>query len=914
MKILRQFAFGTFAMLFLASTATMSFAADPPSRVARLKYISGEVSMQPGGVNDWAAATINRPMTTADRLWTDKDSRAELHLGSAAMRMDGETSLTLSNLTDNTVQLELDQGTLNLQVARMFRGEVYEVDTPNMAFTLLKPGEYRFDVDSRGDATLVTVWQGRGVATGNGQAVRIDSHKQVRFMGGMSLAHATYNAPGLDGFDEWCRVRSERESHVVSARYVSADVVGYEDLDEYGSWRVVPSYGTVWFPTRVEAGWAPYRYGHWVWIEPWGWTWVDDAAWGFAPFHYGRWVVVTGSWAWVPGPVNVRPCYAPALVAWVGTSGAGVGWFPLGYGEPYIPSYHVSRGYFQTINVSNTRITNITYVTNNYYNVTNVHINNIHYINETTATTIVNNDVIVNSRRIDRDVFIDRDRDRHEDHDRWVMAGPPIPPSHRSVLGAHADQPAPMPPERTHERPVVVNIRPPERPVDFDRKYGVLESHRGQPQDNGDNDRMRKHMPVQTRPDAYGNGNARNYPDQNRDNRPSDDRRFDNRNPDDRERRDAVADQNRDNRPSDDRRLDNRSDDRDRRDGVADHNRDYPWNVPRPPRNGDDDRGQPTPAADNYPDPRQPARNPNAGNDDQRNANNGDWRQNGPRWNRPAQNDGSDGRNFPHPPGRDDNNGRAVSSGNNSPAPAQPVQDPSIANGQERNNSGDYSDRGGPRWGGSHRDDSSDARQVPHPPSSGNDDRGQATSAGGNAPAPKQPVQNPNVNNGDRQPNYGNARNMSNGDSRQRNDAGVEQQAQRPTMPMRPTPFPHPEPSPASNGADRNVAPAPAQQSEPMRGRPTPVPEQQAPQTSYRDRGPVAPPPQQAERPVPRSSSPQTENANSRPAAPAPRMAEPQHASQSDSHPATSKQSNPSSNAHGNAAFQEHDHGKPQDR
>src|SRR5256885_3839541 len=43
-------------------------------------------------------------------------------------------------------------------------------------------------------------------------------------------------------------------------------------------------------------------------------SWVDDAPWGFAPFHYGRWTIVGGSWGWVPGPIRVRPWYAPALV------------------------------------------------------------------------------------------------------------------------------------------------------------------------------------------------------------------------------------------------------------------------------------------------------------------------------------------------------------------------------------------------------------------------------------------------------------------------------------------------------------------------------------------------------------------------------------------------------------------------
>ena len=85
---------------------------DPPGRVARVQYMSGEVSMQPGGVNDWIAASMNRPLTTADRVWTDKNSRAELNVGDGFIRMNAETSLTLTNVSDNTVQLELDQGVL----------------------------------------------------------------------------------------------------------------------------------------------------------------------------------------------------------------------------------------------------------------------------------------------------------------------------------------------------------------------------------------------------------------------------------------------------------------------------------------------------------------------------------------------------------------------------------------------------------------------------------------------------------------------------------------------------------------------------------------------------------------------------------------------------------------------------------
>jgi len=101
--------------------------------------------------------------------------------------------------------------------------------------------------------------------------------------------------------------RDRREDHSASRRYVSDEAVGYEDLDEYGGWRNTPDYGTVWFPHTTVAGWAPYRYGHWVWIAPWGYTWVDDEPWGFAPFHYGRWVAVGGDWGWIERKTLAAP-------------------------------------------------------------------------------------------------------------------------------------------------------------------------------------------------------------------------------------------------------------------------------------------------------------------------------------------------------------------------------------------------------------------------------------------------------------------------------------------------------------------------------------------------------------------------------------------------------------------------------
>jgi hypothetical protein len=342
---------------------------DAPGRVARLQYMSGSVSIQPQGTGDWVSGSVNRPLTDSDNVWTDKDSRAELNVGTGILRMSNESSLTIGSISDNQVQVELHQGTLDLRVRQLFNGEVYEVDTPNLAFTVQKNGEYRIDVDPNGDASVVTVWKGEGDATGNGPAVVVKAHERVRFINGTSLQHEVSEASSPDGFDDWCKMRDEHDDHSVSAQYVAPGVIGAEDLDEYGTWRAEEPYGEVWVPSGVAAGWAPYTYGHWVWISPWGWTWVDDEPWGFAPFHYGRWVYGDGFWGWAPGPYYARPFYAPALVAWFGGPrfgigfgfgfGGGIGWCPLGWGEPFFPWYRGSWGYFSRVNIYNTRITNI---------------------------------------------------------------------------------------------------------------------------------------------------------------------------------------------------------------------------------------------------------------------------------------------------------------------------------------------------------------------------------------------------------------------------------------------------------------------------------------------------------------------------------------------------------------------------
>jgi Family of unknown function (DUF6600)/FecR protein len=390
-------------------------AQDPSNRVAELNFTSGSVSFQPGGEGDWVDAVQNRPLTTGDNLWADKDSRAELHVGSTAIRIDSETSLTFLTLNDQTTQLRLSAGTLLLRVRHLDDGDTFEVDTPNLAFDIQRTGEYRIDVNADGNQTLVTVWQGRGEVTGGGYSYDVVADQQARFAGTDQLDHEIGQLPASDDFDNWAFQRDQQEDHADAANYISTDMTGYEDLDAYGRWHYVADYGPVWTPAGIAVDWAPYRNGHWVWIAPWGWTWVEAEPWGFAPFHYGRWAYVENSWCWVPGPVAVRPVYSPAFVAFVGgggfslsvgAGGPGVGWFPLGPGEVYVPWYRTSRAYVNNINLSNTRV-NVTQVTN-VYNIYNSRgsVTRITYMNQRAdrGVTVVSRDTFINARPVSRNI------------------------------------------------------------------------------------------------------------------------------------------------------------------------------------------------------------------------------------------------------------------------------------------------------------------------------------------------------------------------------------------------------------------------------------------------------------------------------------------------------------------------------
>jgi hypothetical protein len=461
---------------------------DPPTRVARLGYMEGSVSFQPAGEQDWVQAVANRPMTTGDKLWADKGSRAELQLGSAVIRLSENTGFSFLNLDDHTVQIQLTSGTLNLRVRRLDQGDAYEVDTPNLAFTVDGPGNYRLEASEDGTYSVVSLRDGQGEATGNGQTYTIHAGQRATFNGTDSLNADVESNNSPDQFDTWGDGRDHRYDDSRSAHYLSHDVVGYEDLDDNGDWRDDSNYGHVWYPNHVDAGWAPYHEGHWDWISPWGYTWVDDSNWGYAPFHYGRWVSVSGRWGWVAGPVDVAAVYAPALVVFLGGGpggfGGNVGWFPLGPREVYVPPYQVSRGYMNQVNISNTTV-NTTVVTN-VYNTTIVNksttITNVNYANRGVqgAVTVVPQRAFAGAQPVAHSAVA---MNQQQLAAVPVAARVAVAPTRESVLGAKASSAGHVsaPPAAVANRQVIAKRTPPPPPVPFAKQQQAMAAHPGQP-------------------------------------------------------------------------------------------------------------------------------------------------------------------------------------------------------------------------------------------------------------------------------------------------------------------------------------------------------------------------------------------------------------------------------------------------
>lgn len=348
----------TATLVAFAAFSTYSYAQDDdsPGRVGRISMTQGQVGIAGEVGEETREGLVNWPVTSRNQITTGRDSRTEIRIGSTAIRLDADSALDVAELDDETLRLHLHYGSASIRVRNpeLLRG--FELSTPQGIVRLDEPGQIRVDSGRRRDETVVSVFTGLATVEGGGSRLTVRAGKRAE----IGADDIRTSLATRDRFDEWSMLRDVRDERSESARYVTSEMTGYEELDQHGDWRDSSDYGPLWSPRHTPVGWAPYRDGRWTYLQPWGWTWVDNAAWGYAPFHYGRWVMVNHRWFWAPGRNITRAVWAPALVGWVGGGNAvvtfgsarmpGQGWYPLSPYDNYHPGYRMRRGHISHVN------------------------------------------------------------------------------------------------------------------------------------------------------------------------------------------------------------------------------------------------------------------------------------------------------------------------------------------------------------------------------------------------------------------------------------------------------------------------------------------------------------------------------------------------------------------------------------
>jgi hypothetical protein len=450
----------------IASTLLLLLLAPPQSAraqdqdidqiVARISFVSGSVSYSRGDDPDeWDAAIINVPLTLGDKIYAPEDGRAELQLpGGNFVRVGDRTYFTALNLTYDTKQFYLGEGAAAFNIRRLGSDEVFEVDTPNVAVTFDGPGRYRVEVDRDGN-TRILVRRGRVVVAANGRQITVQEG-EIHVYGIDSPRYEMVALRSADAFDRWVDERDNRfeRGYVDVRQYVNDELIGIEDLREYGRWEDIPEYGRAWTPDRVAVGWRPYTVGHWFWQDPWGWTWISQEPWGWAPSHYGRWTSYRSRWYWVPVGPRVRVRYAPAVVAFV-RDRDDVGWFPLHPRDRFIPWWGRRP--------ERRNIQNITYVNRNYI-------------------TVVNQNTFISSRNVTNNILRDSVIVREANSVRVMEQPLPIPNrSSLRVRGERDDRKFQRPSATVVSRPAVVRVAPVPPPPTFQEKLPEIQKTQGEP-------------------------------------------------------------------------------------------------------------------------------------------------------------------------------------------------------------------------------------------------------------------------------------------------------------------------------------------------------------------------------------------------------------------------------------------------
>lgn len=437
------------AISLLTLLAAVPAVADPSGRVGRIAWLSGSVHLHRADSGESSSALLNWPISTGDVLSTAAGARSEVQIGSTLLQLDSASVLEFVLVDDQRVHLRLLDGSVLARLRSADAAREFVLSTRDGDFSPREVGSYRFDADRSTVSASVLAGSLRFEASDSALDVSVGQRAQLWNDG---RTRYQLSAPANDDFALWSAGRPRPLADAGHGRYVSPEMTGAADLDAYGSWSDNAEYGAVWFPRAVAADWAPYRNGRWLWVEPWGWTWVGDEAWGFAPFHYGRWVLYGGAWGWVPGRRVARPVYAPALVAWVGTPGAGVsvqvgtrpavGWFPLAPREVYVPPYRASANHVRQVNITQvTQINNITAITSD----PQAAVARMPYAHrqQPRAVTMVPANVLTEHRQVSGAAMPARDRQQLGGQTVQVqapVAAPPVDAPQRAAAGRQFEQ------------------------------------------------------------------------------------------------------------------------------------------------------------------------------------------------------------------------------------------------------------------------------------------------------------------------------------------------------------------------------------------------------------------------------------------------------------------------------------------
>lgn len=279
--------------------------ANLPSRVGRVVEVQGAAQFWDAEQRQWSPLFANRAVTAGDRVRSHGEARVRVEIGSLQVFIGPETDAEFSVLDDALVQLLNRQGAVALRVRQLGWVGQLELVSEELRLQPRALGFYRLDRLSAERRSVARVRAGLLQAvTASGAAIDIQPGRALEATG-QGEAFEPVLAPS-DGFTAWLASVEQSEPPTAGTAPVP-ELTGVEQLERHGRWETHPEFGTVWYPLTVRRDWEPYRDGRWVWVSRRGWTWIEDAPWGFAPFHYGRWLRWQDRWVWSPGSPSYRP-------------------------------------------------------------------------------------------------------------------------------------------------------------------------------------------------------------------------------------------------------------------------------------------------------------------------------------------------------------------------------------------------------------------------------------------------------------------------------------------------------------------------------------------------------------------------------------------------------------------------------